>query len=146
MKDRAFSTNLMVTSVVAMVIGILLPVQAFAAVCFQDQLGDTFVIEVAVQAGQFFSLVGEVVGSASGNGIIQSGASFPLVGSAHLRGDGTAHFGITVHADDETHFPMWSQGILNPPDFNTGSGFLDELGLNFVILTFSPATCPALPQ
>lgn len=122
---------------------LLLPLQALAAICFNlSPLPDVAVIEIAGQGGDFFSLVGEVVNWCG------PGTSSPLSGSAHLRSDGKAHFGVSVHALDgsATCNPGWFTGTLDPPSFNSGSGFYNRFG-GTTAVTFVAASCPLiLPQ
>ena len=118
---------------------VLLPLRAQAAVCINPSpLTEVWVIEIAGQGGPFFSLVGEMVGRCG------PATSYPLIGSAHLRPDGKAHFGGTISAPDCS--PGWFTGILAPPNFNSGSGIFQYYTGSANNLTFVPATCPTLPQ
>lgn len=122
---------------------LLLPLQALAAICFNlSPLPDVAVIEIAGQGGDFFSLVGEVVNWCG------SGTSSPISGSAHLRSDGKAHFGVSSHdiGPSPTCGPGWIQGTLDPPSFNSGSGFYNKYA-GTAAVTFVAASCPLiLPQ
>lgn len=127
------------------VIVLVLPVQAFAAVCFQSaaNTGRTDNIKLTVEGSseEFFSLVGEAVRVSC-----SATQSAPLSGSAHVRPDGTAHFGAFI-AGTASCFPIIISGTLNPPAFNTGSGVIDiPSNDTFGTTTFSAISCPALPQ
>ena len=129
---------------------VLLPVQTWAAVCFNVVRGvvtDVVVIEVVGQAGPFFSLVGEAL-IACGTGT----NSMPLSGSAHVRSDGKAHFGISISSLTVPSglvapcVPVWIQGTLDPPAFNTGTGVVRFEGSPSAAFPFTAASCPPLPQ
>ena len=130
------------------VIAILLPVQALAAICFTPSpFPDVLVIEVTGFGGTFFSLAGEDVGACG------PGTSMPLHGSAHLRADESAHFAISVITAASQCVPARIQGRVNPPGYNTGSGFhqIDVFAgtppqIVTTPVTFIPAACPGLPQ
>lgn len=144
MKKRTKKKRILTMSAVVGVL-LLLPLQALAAICFNvSPFTDVAVIELAGQGGDFFSLVGEVVNWCG------SGTSMPLSGSAHLRSDGKAHFGVSIHgpvgAPTATCVPGWYQGTLSPPSFNSGSGFhRNDLG-TVTAITFVPVSCPLIPQ
>lgn len=129
---------------VAAVVLVLLPLPAIAAVCFNaSPLLDVVVMDVAGQGGSFFSLAGEVVGWCG------TGTSMPLSGAAHIRPDGKAHFGISIHGpvgSPATCVPGWYQGTLNAPAFNTGTGFHRNALGGTTALTFVAVTCPTIPQ
>ena len=126
-------------------IAILLPAQALAAVCFTPSpfVADVLVIEVTGSAGGFFSLAGEEVGACG------PGTSMPLHGSAHLKADGKAHFGVTVlsSSGNPPCVPGIYQGVVDPPAYTSGSGFHQNLATGVTTpVTFIPAACPGLPQ
>ena len=120
---------------------LLLPLQARAQICFAvAPLNQVLVLSLTgpPAPGGFFNLVGIRV-----NDLPSTPDRFnPLNGSAHLRLDGKAHFGVIIHGGDATTPVEWWQGTLNPPDFNTGTGFYRESGGGSGPLTFSPAPCP----
>ena len=90
---------------------------------------------------EIFRLVGEVIG------ICGPGTSGPLNGNAHLRPDGVAHLGMVYHIGGGPGCPpAFVHGTLNPPSFNSGSGFLWFLNGPNEPVGFSPAACPPLPQ
>lgn len=121
---------------------LLSPLPALAAVCFRaSPLIDIAVIEVEGAAGPFFSLIGEVVNWCGTN------TSMPLSGSAHIRPDGNAHFGVSIQGVvGTTCAPGWYQGTLNPPTFDTGTGFHRNAFGSTTTLTFSAVSCPTIPQ
>jgi hypothetical protein len=137
------------TMVMAVALLALTPAAAFpATTCFRivgTQNVHVIVLTAAGAGDQFFSLVGEDVAT----GFCSHGQqSFPFTGSAHARADGTVHFGLRVDfIDAGSCVPFTVQGTLNPPAFNTGTGFFryDDGSLNETV-TFTAETCPALPN
>ncbi len=127
----------------------LTPVHVFAAAtCFRivgTQNVHVLVLTAAGAGDQFFSLVGEDVATGFCS---HNQQSFPFTGSAHARADGTVHFGVRVDfIDAGPCVPFTVQGTLNPPAFNTGTGFFryDDGSLNETV-TFTAESCPALPD
>lgn len=132
------------------VIMLLLPLQAFAAVCFRSQgvsvggrTDDVRVILVNPGPSEgFFSLVGEAIRTSCA-----PSESAPLTGSAHLQSpNGPAHFSVFI-GGTASCFPIILQGILHPPTFNAGTGTLDVPSNDtFDDADFFPIPCPPLPQ
>ena len=133
-------------AILLVTMGLLLPGQALAAVCFNvSPYIDVVVLELQGEpAGGYFNLVGEVVGTCG------EGTSMPFNGTAHLRNDGKAHFGLVVHSPDVTSTvscaPYSMQGTLDPPSFNSGAGFIGSSSVAATAVTFSAVACPAIPQ
>jgi hypothetical protein len=129
--------------VVALLLGVLLPAQAFPAICFQVVGTDTVILlEVeGTPAGGYFNLVGA---AAFGPGVV-----IPLNGSAYLRQDGYAHFGAISYAIAPPDISPYSvTGLLVPPSFNSGAGVIYWGGLGTVLsaeVTFAAVACPARP-
>ncbi len=128
------------TIICAVVLAALLPVQALAAVCFQlAPAQDVLVIEVDGQpAGGYFNLVGEDVGTCG------PGTAMPLNGTAHFRSDGNVHFGVIIHSTTSSCAPFTIQGILDPPFFTSGSGFVGNAIVSGIPVTFAPVSCPGI--
>jgi hypothetical protein len=136
--------------VVALLLGALLPAQAFAAICFQVTLAgaqpsptDTVILlELeGPPAGGYFNLVGAAAFTAD--------VVIPLNGSAYLRQDGLAHFGAISYALSPPDITPYSvTGLLEPPAFDSGPGFIHWSGSNTNLtadVTFSGVSCPARP-
>src|SRR5574341_2205134 len=104
----------------------LLPGPALASTCVSAaEVGMppvmTLVIDVA-PVGSFFTLVGEIV-PLPGDPCT---AGAPIVGSAHLRGDGKVHFGLmglSVAPPATDCFAIWLTGTVDPPSYTTGTAF-----------------------
>lgn len=121
---------------------LLLPLQALAQVCFRPSPFSTVVkIGISSGSGEFFDLVGEEVGSCG------AGTSGPFSGTAHLRSDGKAHVGLGNHiVSGTTCGPYWYTLFLNPPTFDTGTGFHRNIFGITTTLTVTAASCQPLPQ
>lgn len=126
---------------------VLLPLQAWATVCFKmTTFADVFVIEAVGTVGPFVSLVGELVGRCG------PGTSAPISGTAHMRADGKAHFGLAMLSPAITAAGEcpggWVQGTVDPPNFNSGTGAIQNTSGGVVNVTFVPVSpCPPpLPQ
>ena len=130
------------TVIAAIAVSLLIPAPTLAAICFQlSPYDDVVVLEIHGEpAGGFFALVGETVGSCG------EGTSLPLNGTAHLREDGKAHVGFAVYSATTGCIPFAVQGTLDPPSFDSGTGFVGNASLGSLAVTFVPATCPTLPQ
>jgi hypothetical protein len=117
------------------VVAMLAP-DAAAQLCFTDQNGGAYRLDVGGAAGTSVFI---------GGAIVSSGQTFPISGVGRLRQDGVAQIGVTIHSSDATNFPSVGQFFLGPGNFNQGNGTLDSLGGGFQSLNFSPALCPPLP-
>jgi hypothetical protein len=126
-----------------------LPLPALAAVCFTDsELGATYVVEILGSAGrsggpgprEFIAVVGE----ARRDCVEFQGA--PLTGTARERADGTVQVAIQVLSATSACSPYVLQGALDPPGFDSGTGFFIETpGLFFRDdVTITPVPCPVL--
>ena len=132
--------------VVVTLVMLLVPLPAYAAVCFRSLSTDTartdnIKVTLAGSGEEFFALVGEAVRvSCSG-----SAQSAPLTGTAHLRADGKAHFSVFI-GGTAACLPLNISGTLDPPAFNSGSGTIDiPSNDTFGTTTFSAISCPTLP-
>lgn len=120
---------------------LLLPLQALAAVCVNAApFSEVLVLEIEGTIGAFFDLVGEHVGTCGAN------TSRPLSGTAHVRSTGVAHFGTISHNSSSSCVPVFIQGTLNPPSYTSGTGYYRNTAGGAGALTFSAASCPALPE
>jgi hypothetical protein len=118
---------------------LLMPAQALAALCFTDsELGAVYVLELAGITGVFGSLVG------AANLDCLDAQYFPLTGTGFLEAGGKARIALTVPASTSQCFPFTLQGALDPPAFNSGTGFfIESPGVFFrPDVVISPAPCP----
>ncbi len=129
--------------VAALLLAILLPAQAFPAICFQiAPIEMVILLEVeGTPAGGYFNLVGAAAFTAE--------VVIPLNGSAYLRQDGYAHFGAISYAIAPPDISPFSvAGLLAPPAFNSGLGAIYWSGEGTAFsyeVTFSAVACPARP-
>jgi hypothetical protein len=124
------------------------PAPALAAVCFTDSaLGATYVLEIRGTAGRaavgpplrsFLAVTGEVRRDC---GEFQA---IPVAGGARLRADGKMLLGLSVPGSSSECVPYVLHGALDPPGFDSGTGFFVESpGVLFRHqVTVSPTTCP----
>lgn len=129
---------------VAVALGLLLviPVQALAALCITPSVGATFVLTGAAGPEGFFFILGELVQPCTG----LSTQSAPVTGTGHLRPDGRIHLGLAVSPTANCTASFY-EAFLDPPAFNSGTGTVNNPGVTFFMpRTYSPASCPALPQ
>jgi hypothetical protein len=118
---------------VGAILALLAQEAAAQPVCFTDQNGSRYRLDVGGATGPSGFLLGGIVVSSSGQ-------TFPISGVARLQQNGIAQIGVTIHSSDATNFPSVGQFFLSPP-FNQGNGTLDSLGGGFQSLNFSPADC-----
>ena len=123
---------------------------AEAQLCFADQTGTVYLVAVVAATalqdvpGRTSAGFAPGIFSAGGEAVLDGGAaSAPLTATAHLRTDGRAHVGITVHSATSTTVPFWVEAVLDAPGFDKGSGFFVNAAGSSGALTFAPATCPA---
>jgi hypothetical protein len=126
------------------ILGILLPCPAVAAVCFSVTAGTasfgTMVLAVEGQGEQFFDLVGQVVAPCS---TAAADERVTLAGSARLDAAGNAEFSATVPGTASC-FPYFVSGTLQGPGFASGAGRVDVPSTGQTgAVTLAPAACPA---
>lgn len=135
------------------VIMLLLPVQAFAAVCFRSQaqngfagisgdVNDLRVVLVNPSPSEgFFSLVGEARRSSC-----DPSENAPLTGAAHIRlSDGAAHFSVFIGGTAHC-LPVVIEGIVHPSTYNSGTGNIDVPSTNQSDAVFLfPLDCSTQP-
>ena len=134
---------------VVMGMAMMLPLQAFSAVCFRSasvadptKLDDIKVTVSGPQTEEFFSLVGEAI---RGSCLPTQRESAPLVGAARIRADGAAYISLFIGGTASCR-PVVIHGKLFPPGFNSGTGMIDNPSLNTrESVNFFPIPCPVLP-